>query len=441
MNSKSDFLGDVLKAIQNILLCFIITMSFLISFAFAKDEKAAVQYNPPVFQNKGMQLVFDKLKKACTESHTRAQKMCLQEFSPALRGTTEVITPLITALSAVGSMSDVCSGFAKVSRIVQTGLATYQAECGYFQGRCDSACAKLLIFESDMNKEFPSCTGVEKNYVYDDVPIKFESQEQCGADMETLRVDIKQNRKAVASVAYAIDTCAEYSNNVIMAGTNLIAMVISKKQAQSCKDESTVAGIDCTKSNNKQMAECICLSNPRSPGCSAGSLLGDLNQGKLQNSAFNGITGTEDAPLPEGSTLPQGGFDSPIGGGSGSGVSTPGAGSPPGVPGGGGMGGSSGGSAGTGSGSRYKVMPIGEEGGGGGGGGSRGSSSRSSRDSSLPYDSKYASYLPGGAKDPLRNPASVDANIKSEITGVGGKSNWDKVRERYNDNRYKMLRD
>ena len=426
---------------HNIVFHFILISSLFYSTAFAKDKKAPVEYNPPIFQNKGMQTVFDNLKKSCSENHTQAQKMCLQEYSPALRGATEVVTPLITALAAVGSMADVCSGFAKVSRIVQTGLATYQAQCAYFQSRCDSSCAKLLIFESDLNQHFKSCTNLGP-FDYDGTIIEFSSAEICNSDISVLQKDIKQNRKAVASVAYAIDTCAEYSNNVIMAGTNLIAMVISKKQAQSCNDESSVAGLDCTNSANKQMAECICLTNPRSPGCSAASLLGDLNQGKLQNSAFNGITGTEDAPLPDGSFGAQGGSDSPIGGSSGSGVSAPGSGSPPGVPGGGGMGGSSGGSASSASGSRYKVMPMGEEGGGGGGGGGfRGGSSRSSKDSADAYNSKYASYLPGGDKDPLRNPASADANIKSEITGVGGKSNWDKVRERYNDNRYKMLRD
>jgi hypothetical protein len=71
--------------------------------------------------------------------------------------------------------------------------------------------------------------------------------------------------------------------------------------------------------------------------------------------------------------------------------------------------------------------------GGGGGGGSRGGGGSSSN-----KDSQYNAYLPGGAKDPSRGIASKTF-ANGEITGSGSKSNWEKVHERYTDNKPTLL--
>ncbi|MEZ0392474.1 MAG: hypothetical protein ACAH59_09675, partial [Pseudobdellovibrionaceae bacterium] len=69
--------------------------------------------------------------------------------------------------------------------------------------------------------------------------------------------------------------------------------------------------------------------------------------------------------------------------------------------------------------------------GGGGGGGSRGGGGGRP-------DSPYGAYMPGGSKDPSRNIASKTFG-NGQVTGAGSKSNWEKVRERYVDNKPTLM--
>ena len=64
--------------------------------------------------------------------------------------------------------------------------------------------------------------------------------------------------------------------------------------------------------------------------------------------------------------------------------------------------------------------------GGGGGGGWNGGDG----------DPALRKYLPGGERDP--SSMAGKAMIK-EVTSQGGKSNWEKVRERYRDNKPTLL--
>ena len=121
----------------------------------------------------------------------------------------------------------------------------------------------------------------------------------------------------------------------------------------------------------------------------------------------------------------------PTGGGSGGGSAAGGAGGGSGGAGGGIDGGGKGGEK-TADGKVSKGLNTnilsGMDGGGGGGGGSRGGGRV---DPSL---SAYQAYMPGGAKDPSRGVASKTFG-NGQVTASGSKSNWEKVRERYRENK------
>ncbi|MFN7453752.1 MAG: hypothetical protein ACK5RO_03740, partial [Pseudobdellovibrionaceae bacterium] len=70
-------------------------------------------------------------------------------------------------------------------------------------------------------------------------------------------------------------------------------------------------------------------------------------------------------------------------------------------------------------------------GGGGGGGGAGGGGFGGSGND--PSSSAYKAFMPGGAKDPSRSVAAQGAG-SNEVTLGGGKSNFQKVRERYSEN-------
>ncbi|MEN0059187.1 MAG: hypothetical protein AAGB31_10170, partial [Bdellovibrio sp.] len=50
----------------------------------------------------------------------------------------------------------------------------------------------------------------------------------------------------------------------------------------------------------------------------------------------------------------------------------------------------------------------------------------------------YKEYMPGGSKDPNRGMLGEQA-WKKEVTGQAGKSNWEKVKDRYQDNKSSLL--
>lgn len=114
----------------------------------------------------------------------------------------------------------------------------------------------------------------------------------------------------------------------------------------------------------------------------------------------------------------------PVGGGGGGGLS-----------GGSGVGGGGGSDGGSGANQRRLSASIyGGEGGGGGGGfgGYRGSSDSSG----------MRRYMPGGTKDPAAiGVAGLGAGASKEISGAYGKSLWEKVKERYNDNKSTLKND
>lgn len=57
---------------------------------------------------------------------------------------------------------------------------------------------------------------------------------------------------------------------------------------------------------------------------------------------------------------------------------------------------------------------------------------RHSGDATRQEKSAYAAYLPGGEKDPQRTVAG-ESTWRKEVTSAGGKSNWQKTRDRYKD--------
>lgn len=226
--------------------------------------------------------------------------------------------------------------------------------------------------------------------------------------------------------------------NLAAAGVGLMNVVKQSGMASQCqaqtatdctKDPTNVAcktaAIDCTKAENSSNTQCICMANPASPGCAGYT---------GQSTAYPTASATTTPTATDSSTaVPNlGGVDSGVtaGAASGSGSGSAALGSSGGG-GGGGLG--SGGTnanakAGGADGKKEKMSAnilSGYEGGGGGGGRGGGSGS---------VNSAYNAYLPGGAKDPSRGLASQTFG-NGEVTAAGSKSNWEKVSERYMDNK------
>lgn len=223
----------------------------------------------------------------------------------------------------------------------------------------------------------------------------------------------------------------DFNKMLLAAGATVAALVTSYAKAGRChKNTASVAPLNCDDPANQSVPECICRRSPRSQGCpNALVKAGSTGTPVAASVISKPELGTRSALTPEGSTVgrdpagvPERGQSENVGGAQ--------AGAPMG--GGGGGGGSGGGGTGQ---SGGREMPGSQKNRGfssnvmggyeGGGGGGRGGF-RSEADMKRAM-ANYRSNL---------NPVKVAAQAWSrEVTPQSGRSNFEKVKARYNDNR------
>jgi len=377
----------------------------------------------------------------CVQRENSANKYCMESRNPDMKNFITLAQVLTTGLSG---MADACSAFGKVMDAGGKALTIYQTACSTMRGYCNSACGKAvkgleLIVE---NKKTLVSTGVAA------ASAASTTNPACGALAGSYAELVEANSEAILrelrvggapdfnAVAQKHLTCKGYAVELASAGLGIMSMLNSFGQANQCKDNTTsqsVANVDCTIPANKQNnMTCICQDAPRTPGCNTGL---DSAAAAKGGDSLRAAGVSDYKPAAAGTTT----LDT---GGDGEGMDmaskgTDGGSSAPGAPsGGGGAGLGGGGGFGGGvdgavakKGNGLNANILGGEGGGGGGGGwgGRGSGSDSLRQ-----------YLPGGNKDPNAG-GMVGAVVTKEVTSQGGKSNWEKVRDRYRDNKPTLL--
>lgn len=385
----------------------------------------------------------------CLKQQETAGKACLESMSPNV---TSMVASLNTAMAAMGmgsSMSDSCNKVSGLMKALQAGMAGYTAACGAAKSMCSSSCGKSLDDTIKLAKMMQNSRGeINCNATH---PGFAACQAQVQA-FDALKSQIIEyankegNKEDPLTVAGKRKVCsAKYAELAASGLASVMNVVNALKQAKSCEEQSNAAAnnvcSDITTMNTEACKcqvetsmDCICFRNPRTPGCSSG-LAGNSNSSSEtlgasglsadgtpidMSSNMDALGAGDMGPFGSREANSAGGAGAPVGGG-GAGLGSGGTGG-----GGGGAGG------GTGGGRGLDTNILGGVGGGGGGAGAfRGVSSFGSG------NSKYKSYLPGGDKDP--NKMAGQQLWEKEVTGQGGKSNWEKVRDRYLDNKGTLL--
>lgn len=391
-------------------------------------------------------------KPTCVKMHSGAAGACLEHLSPnILTG----VTTLNTILSTLGgaAVKDQCSGFANAMDLAKAAMTAYTAACGTMKAGCGASCVGARKGLEDIQKAIgshkPDCSKA--------TPQQKTACEKAVADYVKAQAEMltaakeELNKAEKKSMAGKASLCTDKYAQLLTSGLAGIASLLnSAKQGKNCEEKANGTGTDVAANEvckdpakakteeclcqNPQSPECICFKNPRTSGCPGGL------PGVGENSAGELIT---TGPTDKSNVAAAGGTPNlgPSGGGMQLGERSPNSADSGGVgaPTGGGatgLGGGSGGGSGSGTpgaeGSGKKGLDaniLGGAGGGGGGGGSWGSSGGGSE--------KYRAYLPGGAKDPGK--AAGQQAWTKEVTGQGGKSNWEKVKERYRDNKNTLL--
>ena len=361
--------------------------------------------------------VFEAIK-SCNMKTKIANTMCLESSSPALGSfMAKYGLMLQVAGQTVKSLTDQCDDVGKLLNLSTVAISAFQVACSTAQGVCSSSCSSV---EPLADAYFKAGNAA------------INSAASGSVEIETADIHMQNAMQIKLRTKAALALCASYD---IKAETAIGAVVIGltgMKQAQSCKEQtaSTDSGIDCTNPQNPayNQKSCMCTRNELPAAECQNQVVANTVKAPNVQTGGKVVFDKDGNPVPDFSAAENG---APLAADGSSSAGLPGA--PSGGGGGGGVGASGGsgkaqdGFAGGG-GRRYNTNVTGGFGGGGGAG--FGSGAGYGEDASL------GAYKPGGAKDPSRTIAS---QLAKEVTGQGGRSNWEKVKSRYIDNSRKLL--
>lgn len=397
---------------------------------------------------------------SCSGKYDTAAPICNTESNPDLLGT---ITKVQALMGVAQGLMDSCNNFGKAMNIAKMGMAGYSMACGALQKACDMSCGKAVTTlakyeatsqatQKDLTTCFQKNEELYKSSLSTGIPnidAKKEA-EICALDLQHIQGNldpVAQKDKATAGITIAAKSkvCKVDMTTLLgMAVINLGSLAQSKAMSDQCEKDSksnTAAAntapkdttVDCAIAANADKPVCICKANPRLKGCegvstslATNSTMSAGGSGSTTGKGLNGgiNNGTDSAinkqfPSDLAKTNKNDGTSS----GSASGASSAGL-----TPSSDGSVGNAEAQLGKNSAGNANILSGDSPGGGGGYRFGFGSGSSSARN--------LARNVAGttGAKGKL---SAMDWT--NQVTSNAGKSNFDKIKVRYNENRTSLL--
>ncbi len=363
--------------------------------------------------------------KACMGKASIASNMCFEGTSPSIKTGMTVVGSVLSAVK-MASPADACSGFAKAMDTARNVISAFNLACGGAHALCDSNCSTVI--EHIAAKKAANLAEIKTQEPIAANVASPATAAAAQAEITRLTTENAGLVKAKACTATLQKTCNSYSAQLTAGAAGILGLVIQSQAADTCntKLSPSPTPVDCKIVANATLAQCICEKTPRATGCdgykSSASSSADHSSNNssttTSNKTENGGGGGDFGGGGDSGNLPAGSSGSGGGGsasGGGKGID-------------GGLG-SAGGAAKKDAAQKKGINTNILGGDYGGGGGSRGGGRSSSEEA---MQSQYKNFLPGEKNDPMRNVANDSA--AGPLTGSGGKTNWDKVRERYDDN-------
>lgn len=386
-------------------------------------------------------------QEGCRSKASIAMTYCLEATNPGIAKALPVIQTLMAGLTAA-SVVDACSTIGKVLSVANDALLLYQTTCAAAKGVCNYSCSGDVTTLNNAKTQFAKITKSAEAACKTKYATNAALAQSCITNIETplksLNASITKDTDAKqdSSVAQKNSTCSSYTAQLASALTGTIGVVKSMSDANKCEAATTTTPtptatpLDCTLAANAENLTCICQNSPRTAGCASGL---DTTASALQADSLRAAS-TAGAIAATGSTMTSLGTDGATDLGAATTTSSTGSGadtsSAPGSP----IDSSDSVGNGTDSGTKAQQKAAGlntniyggETGGGGGGGGYGYGGGSDDRDS-------LRQYLPGGIKDPTKAMAAQAQATKKEVTSESGKSNWEKVRDRYHDQKNTLI--
>lgn len=428
---------------------------------FSPDGSLSDEHGVPLLTQKDREALNTatiKYKNSVVSCHNRqvfAAKICLSEENQGLQDTINVLTGVGGLQQFVASTNAACNKTKSTLDIVHKAMNVYQTTCTAARSSCMLPCVSAV---SGLKTLLAIASGAQVGHEYvtavKNAKIKFPANAALIAQQDQANRQIFARRlsslnavlakdsepKTNGSTAFRHSKCdRKYGQLLGSAALGIVGIVKAAEAAKKCEEQTAgAAGLPldqkCKLDAHKNTQECLCFFSPRTPGCNnslakSGSTASavSLNSGEEDSLQGRGPSSAARPTFNSDNLNPIG--DSPSGGPSAKAAGVAGAG-------GSGFSGSGGGLDGgaygdPGSPTEYNSGFTGGDGGfGGGGGGSWGGWSSSQNEG----EGGLSSFVPGGTNDPNSAHAVTGGDLPSpEVTSQGGKSNWEKVRERYSN--------
>ena len=392
--------------------------------------------------------VLDKDKKECSDSSAQAEKACSMVRSEKAQNVQKLMSVGATVLSKVTAASEACGTTSTLSKVAQGGMMLAQGVCTGMKFRCDFSCRDAEKTIQSMKKSIDTAAKCGAS--------KLEAAKVQGQkiDQELMQLSqtLAQQLQPEKSVPTAKLQCEKHKADIALMGLSALGFLSAFQDAQECKKQlaagggtgaagkgtSSLAGPQmttaeyCSMPTNASSLTCKCTSNPNADGCMGSLAKSGVNLGKVNAgagvSAFasagqNGLGSIDSlskSPLSSDEPAPGANLSDAAREALGMGVAAGG----------------------------------GEMGGGSAAGGSAGSDAKKAKAAAEEEKSKYGffsnlSNMMSGGKAPsqaanaairkfeqeqaIKRKIASD-QVRAEISTASGKSNFDKIRNRYLQN-------
>lgn len=232
----------------------------------------------------------------CWVSSSQAERWCSALRNDKAIQAQKLMSIAATVMSKVNSASESCGITSNVSKIAQGGILLAQGICAAKKYSCDTSCASA---NKSLEKMKESAQAIQKcNLKLEALTIAGASALKEAQSFEKL-LDEELNPQQ-GLIPKAVEQCKKHKLDIALLGVTALGFLSAHQDAVACKEQLTSGGSGktttgsssssmttteyCAVPQNASSITCKCTANPNSDGClgsigSQGVGLGHINSG------------------------------------------------------------------------------------------------------------------------------------------------------------------
>lgn len=333
----------------------------------------------------------DRLK--CHTNQEDAEFICREKTNPNMQTTAMTVNGLLAGINSM-AVNDACSTISKVMNVTNLALTTYTAACGALKYKCEQKCIPVDTALKKIRSGIAKAKGARCTPLIPTAApacAEVETRHQAYVQKVEAALKVELNPEDINAIAGRTKLCVhEYKGLLISAGLGIVSVVKSLREARKCDDEtSTASTAGSTAEASSSPDEASVADSTATETVTADTTTEATTTSTSSSEVASSDTSSREESLSAEATT-------------------------------------------TDTAGRTPLRRIGKK---------ADSRATASSNSEVAADSPYRAYLPGGTKDPTKgqNLSASSPTIRTEISSANGKTNFQKMRERFRSQGEKLL--